>query len=400
MTTSSDRANTAAAQKVLTDSLAAAGLLDDPRWRQAVEAVPRERFIPGFYIRGELDDLGLPIWQPITAETDPDRWLDAVYGDETLLTQLDGQEPDWATARPRHGGTPTSSSTLPSLVLKMWQDADLQPGQDVLEVGLGTGYSTALACEFLGDEGNMTSVDVDPDCVNNAAEALTACGYQPDLAAADGLYGYWPSGPYDRIVGACSFRSIPRPWLAQTNPGGKILTTLGGWLHGYARVLLTVNDDNTAAGRLLPGTVSFMAARAQTVPRAGNPWHWSHLPMSSPRPTRLSPTFLTEGTDEAFYARFLAQSAAPQAQLILNGNDLFLLDVLTGSIAHLTQEGADWTVRTGGPAQHWDRIEETLEVWHRAGRPGPEEFKVGITRKEQRIHLPGVGALSFLLPER
>ncbi|WP_216651536.1 hypothetical protein [Actinomadura litoris] len=69
------------------------------------------------------------------------------------------------------------------------------------------------------------------------------------LAVANGLYGYWPHAPYDRIVAACSVRTVPEAWLAQTGPGGKILTPLAGWLYGYARVLLTTTG--TAEGPAL-----------------------------------------------------------------------------------------------------------------------------------------------------
>ncbi|WP_394346791.1 hypothetical protein [Streptomyces dangxiongensis] len=71
---------------------------------------------------------------------------------------------------------------------------------------------------------------------------------------ADGLYGYWPEAKSDRIVAACSFRAVPPALLAQVRPGGKILLTLSGWLHGYARVLLTVAEDGTAEGQLLGDT--------------------------------------------------------------------------------------------------------------------------------------------------
>lgn len=381
----------------LAERLAGDGLLDDPGWRRAVETVPRHRFVPGFYLQAErFADNGLPVWEPVTARLDRDRWLRAVHTDQTLITQLDGDEPDWAHPAPRIGGAPTSSSTLPSLVLLMWADADLRDGHTVLEVGTGTGYSTALACERLGSRA-ITSIEVDPHRLHQAATGLHACGYAPGLAIADGLYGYRPNGPYDRIVAACSVRGIPAAWLAQTRPGGKILTTLTGWLWGNARVLLTVGADGTAEGPLLPGTISFMAARADDPPAFGTPAHWDVLTReAAPRPARHEPGRLTEPTDESFFARFLAQLAVPTAQLTGTDDATHLIDVVTGSVAALVPEGGTWQVRQAGPVRLWDAVETALDAWERAGRPGPEHFRMRVGRRQRIEHAaPG---LSFTLP--
>lgn len=374
--------------------------VDDPVWRRAVEAVPRQRFVPGFYAdSGKRSEDGLTIWEPVTEATDRERWLRAVHSDTTLITQFDGDEPDWDRPASRIGGAPTSSSTLPSLVVRMWADAELADGHDVLEVGTGTGYSTALACERLGDSGNVTSVEVDGYRLNRAAEALYGCGYSPDLAVADGLYGYWPCAPYDRIVAACSVRTVPHAWLAQSRPGGKILTTMSGWLYGYARVLLTVQDDGTAEGPLLPGTISFMTARVQERPEPGNPAHWAALARDADaRPARHGPERLEEATEEGFFGRFLAQLAVPNAQLVKAGDATCLIDVTAGSTAALTAEGGDWRVRQAGPLRLWDAVEAVWDAWDRVHRPGPESFRMRICGGSQRIQHDAVGDLTFTLP--
>ncbi|MER5396084.1 methyltransferase domain-containing protein [Streptomyces sp. NPDC002599] len=302
-------------RETMTKALAEDSALADPSWKEAVEAVPRHRFVPGFYLPAdERDGQGLTIWEPVTAELDYGRWLAAAYSDTTLITQFDGDEPDWKQPAVRHGGAPTSSSTLPSLVLRMWADADVQEGHTVLEIGTGTGYSTALACERIGSAG-VTSIEVDGRRLEQAASALYRCGYTPTLAVADGLYGYWPEASFDRIVAACSFRAVPPALLSQTRPGGKILLTLSGWLYGYARVLLTVAEDGTAEGQLLGGTVSFMSARTHAAPVFGNPAHWAAGLPDNSRSTRHSPERITAATEEAFHLRFLAQSAVPDAQM-------------------------------------------------------------------------------------
>ncbi|CCK32800.1 hypothetical protein BN159_8422 [Streptomyces davaonensis JCM 4913] len=374
------------------------GVLADPGWQAAVETVPRHRFVPGFYLPAEERDAqGLTVWEPVTAELDYGRWLAAAYSDTTLITQFDGDEPDWKAAAVRHGGAPTSSSTLPSLVVRMWADADVEEGHTVLEIGTGTGYSTALACERLGSA-DVTSIEVDGRRLEQAASALYGCGHTPTLAVADGLYGYWPEAMFDRIVAACSFRAVPPVLLAQARPGGKILLTLSGWLYGYARVLLTAHGDGTAEGRLLPGTVSFMSVRTHTAPAFGNPAHWAAGLPEAGRASRHSPERITAGTEEAFHLLFLAQCAVPEAQMTIVGDVVYLVDVVTGSAATLTPVEDRWEVREGGPVRLWEQIEAVLSAYDEAARPGPETFTLHVYDGGQHLRHPKLPGLPLPRP--
>lgn len=385
-------------REAMVKALVQDGVLGDAAWRRAVEAVPRHRFVPGFYLpAGGRDGQGLTVWEPVTAVLDHGRWLAAAYSDTTLITQFDGDEPDWTRPAVRHGGAPTSSSTLPSLVVRMWADAGIAEGHTVLEIGTGTGYSTALACERLGSAA-VTSVDVDPHRLETAANALYGCGYTPTLAVADGLYGYWPEAKFDRIVAACSFRAVPPALLAQVRPGGKILLTLAGWLYGYARVLLTVAGDGTAEGRLLGGTVSFMSARTHAAPAFGNPAHWAAGPPDRPRSARHSPERIGAATEEAFHLRFLAQCAVPDAQMTTVGEVVHLVDVVTGSAATLTPDDGAWLVREGGPVKLWERVERVVDAYDMAGRPEPETFTLYVHDGGQHVRHPRMPGLPLPLP--
>ncbi|MFF9860363.1 ATP-grasp peptide maturase system methyltransferase [Streptomyces tendae] len=355
------------------------GLPFDLAWLATARKVPRHLFVPGFYLpAGQRDADGPTLWEPVTSRLDYGRWLAASYSDTTLITQFDGEETDWDQPAARRGGAPTSSSTLPSLVLRMWSDAEVAEGHTVLEIGTGTGYSTALACERLGSS-HVTSVEVDPARLRGAADALYGCGYTPTLARADGLYGYWPEAWFDRITAACSFRSVPPALLRQTRPGGKVLLPLSGWLYGNARVLLTVAGDGTAEGPLLPGTISFMPARTHAAPAYGNPADWAAgLHEERPRAALHAPKRLTATTEDAFHLRFLAQSAVPDAQMVTIDGVPHLVDVISGSAATLTPEGGDWSVRERGPVKLWARIERFIECYDAAGRPGPETFTLRV----------------------
>ena len=399
MTDPTSRASELRAQMVR--SLSDRGHLPDPYWRRAFETVPRHVFVPEFYLRSEhkpTDATGLPLWEPVTERTDPERWLRTAYTDQTLITQFDGQEPDWAKPSVRRGGAFSSSATLPSLVATMWEDAQISDGHRVLEIGTGTGYSTAVLCERVGSQ-NVVSVEVDGDRLAQAHRALSACGYAPNLVEADGLFGWHPQAPYDRVVASCSMRHVSPTLINLTRVGGKILVTLYVWLGGFARKLLTNDENGHGTGPLLTGTISFMLARPHTPPWFGDPLQWALSAEDSPaRSTALAPERISGTSVESFFPQFLAQCAAPNAQSVALGQSTVLVDVVSGSVALVepTQK-AQWQVRQNGPVRLWDRIESALEAYDRAGRPTQESFRVRVDETAQWLEHPEMP--SFELPQ-
>ncbi|MFE6101014.1 ATP-grasp peptide maturase system methyltransferase [Streptomyces laurentii] len=358
----------------LADRLTEDGTLTDSAWHRAVRAVPRELFT-GAYFRPVADTVPTA-YQPVR-EGDPG-WLEGVYADETLITQLDGR------LRPGDGvdgvvtGSPSSSSTLPSLVLRMWQRLDAEAGHRVLEIGTGTGYSTALGAHRLGDTG-LTSVEYDPVVGEAAATALKAAGFAPRLIIGDGLRGDPGGGPYDRLIATCSVRYIPLPWLHQVRPGGRILVTLSGWSYANALALLEVTGPGEATGRFLPGYTSFMIARPHDRP----PRPTLTLLPGDERPSEIDPAKLDDWT-----CGWVAQLAAPSAERMGAGESQILWDVATGSQARTAPDPhGGWTVVQRGPVRLWDRVERAVRHWQAAGEPHQEGFGITISAARQRVWL-------------
>ncbi|MEU5976483.1 methyltransferase domain-containing protein [Streptomyces sp. NPDC047315] len=157
----------------------------------------------------------------------------------------------------------------------------------MLEIGTGTGYSTALMCQRLGSD-QVTSIEYDPATAARARAALAAAGHAPRLVQGDGLLGDGKGAPYDHLIATCAVRTIPPAWLRQVKPGGTILTTLSGWLYGSGLAQLTVGEDGAAEGSFLPGTVSFMIARPHAAPDLGDVSDLLHQP-GDERPARYGP---------------------------------------------------------------------------------------------------------------
>ncbi|MFD4542397.1 ATP-grasp peptide maturase system methyltransferase [Streptomyces bauhiniae] len=361
----------------LVDELTAGGALRSTEWRAAAEAVPRHEFLRGGFFRRVPGEGSRVAWRPV--EENDCEWLAGCYTDESLVTQIaDSIRPE--DVRGEILREPTSSSTLPSLVLRMLEEARIEPGMSVLEIGTGTGYSTALLCTRLGD-GSVTSVEYDQEVAARAHRALATFGAHPALVCGDGLRGHPGNAPYDRIISTCGVRAVPAEWVRQTRPGGQLLVPLAGWLGAGELVRLTVQEDGTAAGPVLAGGVHFMLARPQLAPPLGL------LPDLSGGEERCA----SVGGDvlDDWATRFVVQFAVPGAQqlrLSTDGRDeRVLIDVENESWAALHEVDGRWTVRQGGPVALWDAVEAGLGRWHAEGAPGLERATVRVTPESQSI---------------
>lgn len=352
----------------------------DRKWVEAFAAIPRHLFVPEVIV-------GTPDGYRRLSGDDPasrGEWMDAVYADESLVTQDKPHAAGYRLASGEPLRVPTSSSTKPSLMARMLEALDVRDGMRVLEIGTGTGYNAALLSHRLGDR-NVVSIEIDPELVDQAARRLAQIGYSPILLAGDGPVGAAQYGPYDRIIATAAVPAIPLAWVQQLRPGGKILANLRGDLAGGTLCLLSKEDDeDEVIGPILPIGGHFMWLR----PSVNDP----HRPHERAEATGRGTTSRTSsGIDPADVPvaddgyRFLLQLQLHGARALRRGQtmdpttravqDAVIVTAADGSFAEAVLDGSRHVVQAG-PRRIWDTVEATYRLWDGLGRPTADKFGI------------------------
>lgn len=119
----------------------------------------------------------------------------------------------------------------PRAVATMFELLDSRRGQNILNVGSGSGWTTALLCFIVGKEGHVialerieglmewgkNNVKKYKDYIKEGEEGIA------EFYLVDGKGGFPASAPYDRILVSASAKVIPEELKKQLKVGGKIV---------------------------------------------------------------------------------------------------------------------------------------------------------------------------------
>lgn len=123
-------------------------------------------------------------------------------------------------------GVATSLLSAAHIQVTMLEQAELEPGMRVLEVGSG-GYNAALISELVGESGTVVSLDIDAEVVERARRCLKTAGYERvTVAQGDAEYGHADGAPWDRVIVTAGAWDIPPSWTGQLAPEGRIVVPL------------------------------------------------------------------------------------------------------------------------------------------------------------------------------
>ena len=150
----------------------------DARVLGALQAVPRDRFVPPDLAEEAWDNVALPI------------------GSGQTISQ-------------------------PLVVARMCELLALDGGERVLDVGTGSGYHAAILARLAG---HVWSIERHPELSASAAENLAAAGVENvTLLVGDGAAGHPGEAPYDAINVAAAMGVVPRALSDQLTDGGRLV---------------------------------------------------------------------------------------------------------------------------------------------------------------------------------
>jgi protein-L-isoaspartate(D-aspartate) O-methyltransferase len=117
--------------------------------------------------------------------------------------------------------------SAPHMVGIMTDLLDLEPGDDVLEIGTGCGYHAAVTAEVVGAD-HVYSVEYQESLARDARRRLDELGYgDVSVRTGDGKEGWPEHAPYDRAYLTCAAPDFPDAVVEQVRPGGLLLAPIG-----------------------------------------------------------------------------------------------------------------------------------------------------------------------------
>lgn len=113
----------------------------------------------------------------------------------------------------------------PRVEARMLQDAAVQKHENVLEIGAGSGYVTALLAHRAQ---RVISLEINPELAAMARSNLQKAGiHNAEVREFDGSKGSCAEGPFDVIVMSGSVAEVPQVLLSQLKVGGRLIGIVG-----------------------------------------------------------------------------------------------------------------------------------------------------------------------------
>lgn len=149
-----------------------------------------------------------------------------------------------------HGQT----SSQPRTVVDLLTLLDVHPGMRVLDVGAGSGWTTALLAHLVGPTGEVVGVELEPDLARWGAANVEAADVPWAVLeqAVPGVLGRPDLAPFDRVLVSAAARELPAELVAQLAVGGVMVCPVDGRLLRVARTASGTDVEEHGSYRFVP----------------------------------------------------------------------------------------------------------------------------------------------------
>jgi len=147
------------------------------------------------------------------------------------------------------------------MVSIMDEALELEVGQQVLEIGAGSGWHASTIAEIVAPTdtpkrgwGHVYTVEIVPELAEFARKNVERAGYgdRVTVICGDGSEGYAEKAPYDRVLVTAAAPDVPKPLIEQLKTGGVLVIPIGG-IYLYQTLLRIRKKDGEIVKENLGG---------------------------------------------------------------------------------------------------------------------------------------------------
>lgn len=136
------------------------------------------------------------------------------------------------------------TNSQPTTVRYMLEWLDPRKGEKILDVGSGSGWTTALLAYLVGPKGIVYAVEKIPELLKYGAENCGRIGVQnAHFFQAHTLPGLPQFAPYDRILVSASARTLPQELIDQLKVGGRMVIPIGDSIHIINKISPKIHEN-------------------------------------------------------------------------------------------------------------------------------------------------------------
>ena len=125
----------------------------------------------------------------------------------------------------------------PLVVAFMLELLQPKPGEKILDIGSGSGWTSALMAQIVGEKGKVIAIEIIPELVEFGRKNISRYNFINKgivrVVCADGSKGYGETKAYpelvegfDKILASASAKKLPSAWKRQLKIGGRIVASI------------------------------------------------------------------------------------------------------------------------------------------------------------------------------